>query len=252
MTVRFPVVLAFASAIALPAVARAQDKPAPKPLEVSIAAGFAQTSGNAEALTTNFGNKLKYTARGWVLNEDLSFFYGEANDQVNANFWNGGLRAERQLVPRVGLFVMARFDRNVLQGVASRFEEGFGLDAKLVTTAKHKLSAQLGGSAFQLNVTEGSTIIGKANYPALRLGADYKFSFSELAFFQQTGEYLPNLSESDAYLVNTESALVAPLSKRLAVKFGYVVRYNAAPPVRNGVALKSTDTFFSSGLTFSY
>jgi hypothetical protein len=36
------------------------------------------------------------------------------------------------------------------------------------------------------------------------------------------------------------------------VKLGYVIRYNCEPPVREGVALKNTDTFFSSGITFSY
>ena len=81
---------------------------------------------------------------------------------------------------------------------------------------------------------------------------DYKHNFSELAYVQQTGEYLPNLSDSEAYLVNTETSLVAPLSKKLGLKFGYVIRYNSAPPTRNGTQLKTTDTFFSSGLTFAF
>lgn len=233
------------------ATANAQDAPK-KNLEFSGTAGFAQTSGNANAISTNFGNKVKYSAKGWILNEDLSFFYGEANDKVNANFWNGGLRAERALLPRLGVFVATRFDRNVLQGIASRFEEGFGLDAKLIAEKRDVLNMQVGGSFFQQRLTPGSTASTKRNYPAARLGLDYKHLFSELAYVQQTGEYLPNLSEGDSYLVNTETSLVAPLSKRLAVKLGYVIRYNSTPPVREGISLKTTDTFFSSGITFSY
>lgn len=244
--------IALAVLLAAPlATAAAQDAPK-KNLEASVSAGFAQNRGNANALATNFGNKLKYTAKGWVLNQDLSFFYGEANESVNANFWNGGLRAERTLTSRVGLFVATRFDRNVLQGIASRFEEGFGIDAKLIAEKRDQLSLQVGGSMFQQTLTAGSTASSKANFPAARVGLDYKHSFSDLAFFQQTAEYLPNLSESGVYLMNTESSLVAPLSKRLAVKMGYVVRYNSEPPVRAGFVLKNTDTFFSSGLTFSY
>jgi putative salt-induced outer membrane protein len=237
--------------LAAASLASAQDAPK-KNLEFSGTAGFAQTSGNANATSTNFGNKVKYTAKGWIFNEDLSFFYGEANDKVNANFWNGGLRAERTLTPRLGLFVATRFDRNVLQGIASRFEEGFGLDAKLITEKRDQLSMQFGGSLFQQRLTPGSTASIKRNFPAARVGLDYKHLFSDLAYVQQTGEYLPNLSESGVYLVNTETSLVAPLSKRLAVKLGYVIRYNSTPPVREGVALKNTDTFFSSGITFSY
>jgi putative salt-induced outer membrane protein len=244
--IALPIALVLSAATAL-----AQDAPK-KNLEASGTAGFAQTSGNANAISTNFGNKVKYTAKGWTLNEDLAFFYGEANDEVNANFWNGGLRAERALHARLGLFVATRFDRNVLQGIASRFEEGFGLDAKLIVAKRDRLNMQLGGSLFQQRLTPGSTVSAKRNFPAARVGLDYKHLFSDLAYFQQTGEYLPNLAETGVYLVNTESALVAPLSKQLSLKFGYVVRYNSAPPVRNNVALKTTDTFFSSGITFSY
>lgn len=235
-----------------PALLAAQDAPKPKPLQASVSAGFTQTSGNANALTMNFGDKVKYTVRGWTLAQDLTFFYGEADDKVNANFWNGGVRAERRLTSRIGLYVMGRFDRNVLQGVARRFEEAFGIDAKLVDAPHDKLSAQIGGSAFQLTVTPGSTVVGKANYPAARLGLDYKHLFSDLAYVQQTAEYLPNLSDSEAYLVNTETSLVAPLSKRLGIKMGYVVRYNSTPPIKNNVPLKTTDVFFSSGLTFAW
>jgi putative salt-induced outer membrane protein len=253
MSLRAATTRALALGTVLASMAGAQAADAPKKnLEVSGNAGFAQTNGNANALTTNFGNKLKYSLKGWALGQDLAFFYGEAENKVNANFWNGGLRAERRLTSRLGLFVATRFDRNVLQGIASRFEEGFGLDAKLVVAAKDKLNMQLGGSMFQVNLTPGSTTEGKRHFPAARVGLDYKHSFSELAFFQQTAEYLPNLSERGVYLVNTESSVVAPLSKRLGLKFGFLVRYNSTPPERNGAVLKQTDTFFSSGLTFSY
>ena len=230
----------------------AQDAPPKKNLEFSGTAGFTQTSGNANATTTNLGNKLKYTARGWTLGEDLAFFYGEADHKVNANFWNGGLRAERSIMERLGVYAVTRFDRNVLQGIASRFEEGFGLNWKAIVSKRDLLSLQAGGSLFQQQLTKGSTATAKRQFPAARLGLDYKHLFTELAYFQQTGEFLPNLSDSDAYLVNSESALVAPLSRRLGLKLSYLVRYNNSPPIRENVPLKTTDTFFSSGITISF
>lgn len=226
--------------------------PAPKTFEGSAALGFSQISGNANATTINVSNKLKYVVKGWGVAQDLVFFYGEADDKVNANFWSGGLRGERRLTPRLGAFVATRFDRNLLQGISSRFEEGVGLDYKVIDQARDKFTVVAGASLFQQTLAPGATSAFKRNFPAARLGADYKHLFTELAFFQQTAEYLPNLSDGDAYLVNTESALVAPLTKSLGIKVGYVVRYNAAPPLRNGLPLKDTDTFFSSGLTYSF
>ena len=104
----------------------------------------------------------------------------------------------------------------------------------------------------QQRLTPGTTSAFKRSFPAARLGADYKHLFSKIAFFQQTAEYLPNLRDTEVYFVNTESSLVAPLTTKLGIKVGYVVRYNAAPPVKDGARLGKTDTFFTSGLTYSF
>ena len=230
----------------------AQGAPPPKTFEGSASLGFSQTSGNANATTTNITNKLKYTMKGWAIAQDVVFFYGEAENKVNANFWNGGFRGERRLMERIGTFVATRFDRNVLQGISSRFEEGVGVDITAFQTPNNKLNVSLGGSMFQQTLTPGSTSTFKRTFPAARAGVDYKHKFSELAFVQQLAEYLPNLSDTNSYLFNTETALVAPLIKDLGVKVGYVVRYNSQPPVRNNVTLKTTDTYFSSGITYSF
>ena len=224
----------------------------PNPLEGSLALGFSQTSGNANALATNVTNKLKYTIDGWAIRQDLVFFYGEADKRVNANFWNGGLRAERRLMPRLGMFFATRFDRNVLQGISSRFEEGFGADIKVVDEKVDKFNISLGGSAFQQTLTPGSSSTFNRNFPAARAAGDYKHTFGEHSFFQQSAEYLPNLSDTNSYLLNSESAVVAPLRKTLGIKIGYVVRFNAQPPIRKNVALKKTDTYLSSGITYSF
>lgn len=237
-----------------PPAAATAPAPAPKPkmFEGSAAVGFAQNRGNANSVTTNLTNKLKYRMRGWAVTQDLAFFYGEADDKVNANFWNGGLRGDRRLTSRLGAFVVNRFDRNVLQGIASRFEEGLGLDYKVVDTERDKLLVALGASAFQQRLTSGSTSQFRRYFPAARTALEYRHQFSPIAYFQQNAEYLPNLSDGKAYLVNTESAIVSPLIKRLAIKISYVVRYNAQPPIRDSVSLKRTDTFFASGLTYTF
>ena len=218
----------------------------------SASLGFAQISGNASARTINVADKLRYALRGWALAQDLVFFYGEAEGAVNANFWSGGVRGERALTPRLGAFVGARFDRNERQGIASRFEEGVGLTYKALDRVRDQLTLAAGGSMFQQRLSPGTSSQFKRSFPAARVGADYRHAFSKLASFQQTAEYLPNLSDTEVYFVNTESALVAPLTTSLGMKLNYVVRFNAAPPVRDGVRLRKTDTFLSSGLTYSF
>ena len=240
------------SAAALQAQAPAAPPAPTDSLSGSASLGLSMTSGNSRASSYNVSDKLKYTKRGWTIGQDLVFYYGKADDKVNADFWNAGLRLERRLTPWLGMFAATRYDRNVLQGIESRFEESLGFDMKALDNPKDKLVMTVGASAFQQTLTPGSTSTFKGNYPAARLGADYKHSFTDKAFFQQTVEYLPNLSETEAYLVNGESSLVAPLIANLGLKVGYVVRYNSQPPVRDNVALKNTDRFLSSSITYSF
>lgn len=240
--------LSFASA---PLLAQTDAKP-PKHFEGSATLGYSQTSGNSNATTTNVVNKLKYTVRGWSVAQDLAFFYGKADEKVNANFWNGGFRGARQLMPRFGFYMATRFDRNQLQGISSRFEEGVGLDVRAIDATNDKLDVAFGGSWFQQQLTPGSTSKFKRNFPAARAAIDFRHRFTEKAVFQQNAEYLPNLSNTKSYLINTESSITAPVVKRLGIKITYVVRYNTQPPVRDSIRLKTTDTFFSSGVTYSF
>ena len=67
-------------------------------------------------------------------------------------------------------------------------------------------------------------------------------------YFQQIVEFIPNFEVSDDYRLNSETALVAPLSSNFAIKVGYLVRYRGLPP--DGV--KKTDTVFRTGLQVTY
>lgn len=236
---------------AMPVLAQTEAPKVPA-FEGTASLGYSQTSGNSKATTTNVVNKLKYTLRGWSVAQDLAFYYGEANDKVNANFWNGGFRGARQVMPRLGFFVATRFDRNQLQGISSRFEEGVGADIKIINADNDKLNLSLGASWFQQQLTPGSSSNFKRTFPAARAAMDYRHRFAEKAFFQQSAEYLPNLANTRAYLVNSESSITSPLVKRLGMKVTYVIRYNAQPPVRDSMQLKTTDTFFSSAVTYSF
>ena len=66
------------------------------------------------------------------------------------------------------------------------------------------------------------------NFPAGRFAGAYKHAFSKASYFQQLAEYIPDLESTGEYRVNSESALVAPLSAHMGVKFAYAVRFNSA------------------------
>lgn len=242
----------------LPTLAAAQSSSPPpakprKNYEFTSSFGFSQTRGNAEAVTTNISNKFRYNLVGWNVQQDLAFFYGKANGKINTNFWNGGLRGERTLAQRVGMFVAARYDRNQVQGINNRFQQGVGFNLLAIDSKRQRLTLSLGGSLFQQELAQGAVAKLPRAFPAARAAVDYRRRLTELAYVQQNAEYLPAVGETtSSYFLNTESAIVAPLSKSVGLKVGYVIRYNSDPPVRNQIQLQTTDTFFSSGLTLTF
>jgi putative salt-induced outer membrane protein YdiY len=55
---------------------------------------------------------------------------------------------------------------------------------------------------------------------------------------------LPDLETSKDLRVNSETAIVAPLSARFAVKLGYLIRFDNLPEP----GFRKTDRLFTSGL----
>jgi len=70
----------------------------------------------------------------------------------------------------------------------------------------------------------------------------------ERTYFEERVEYLPNFEQNEDYRVNGEAAVVAPLSRHLGLKLGYVVRFDNLPEP----GVKKTDRFLTSGLQVSF
>ena len=146
--------------------------------------------------------------------------------------------------PRFGWFAGASYERNTYAGYNRRTDESLGLLWRALVSPADSLSIEGGGVVTQQSNVDGTD----DNYPSARLGGNYKHVFTKAAYFQQLAEYLPNLKTSGAYRVNTESALVAPLSVHIGLKIGYVIRYDSRPPATFG----TTDRVFTTGLQISY
>ena len=86
------------------------------------------------------------------------------------------------------------------------------------------------------------------NFLAGRAAELYRYTIKTDTYFEERVEFLPNFETSEDYRVNAEANLVAPLSRRLALKLGYVVRFDNLPEPE----VKKTDRFFTSGLQVSF
>jgi putative salt-induced outer membrane protein len=206
--------------------------------------GFVSATGNTNLTTLSIGEKITRTDGRWVFTQLAAYVYGETNSKESANQLRLGARADVAWTPRAGGFIGATFERNTFAGYNRRTDEFLGALWRALVEKEDSLSLEAGGVLTQQSNVDGTD----EDYPAARLGANYKHAFTRAAYFQQLAEYVPNLKTSGAYRANTESALVAPISAHIGIKVGYVIRYDSRPPAKFG----TTDRVLTTGVQLSW
>jgi putative salt-induced outer membrane protein YdiY len=114
----------------------------------------------------------------------------------------------------------------------------------VIVAPMDSMSLDGGGGFTQKDNVDGTS----QNDPSGRLAANYKHLFSKASYFQQIGEYIPNLGSTGGYRANSESALVAPISSHSGIKMSYTVRYDSKPPA----TFRTTDRVLTMGVQLTY
>ncbi|MEO7361524.1 MAG: DUF481 domain-containing protein [Gemmatimonadaceae bacterium] len=223
---------------------RAQDPPPPKPQELSADLGFVSTSGNSKITTLNVGEKLIVRRGRFEHRQQFGSVFAEEDGKQTSNLLFANVRSDFALNKRIAIFAYVGFDRNQFAGIERRFEEALGLAVKLINTKTNQWNAEAGlGLTQQL-----STLDSTRNFISLRTGTTFKHYFSKSAYFLQGIEYLPSLDVAEDYRINSETAVVAPLSTHIAMKFGYTIRFDNLPEAES---VKS-DRILTAGLQFNW
>lgn len=207
--------------------------------------GFVNTSGNTELTTINVGNKLELTSGNWAVAQRFSLIYGTTEGETSTSLWRAGLRGDRGLSQRLAVFVLSEFERNTFAGIGSRYAESVGLAAKLLAGERDKLDAEIGVGYVWQN-TEGPN--PDQEFAAGRVALMYQHALSDKASFGQSIEFLPNLKLGDDLRINAETSLTAPISTGIAMKAGYVIRYDGLPEP----GFEKTDRILTTGLQVTF
>jgi putative salt-induced outer membrane protein len=221
-------------------------KPAPPPWFTFHAdIGFISTSGNTDVSTLNVADGLSlFTARSNKVDQNFAVTYGTESNRVRTSLWTAGLRDAYTLTPAAGFYGLVDFDRNTFAGIDQRFEEGVGAALIPLNAGRNHLEFDLGGSYVEQRSTAGTN----DSFVAARGSIVYKYSFSKNAYIQEALEDISDLKTTSDFRINSQTDLVAPLSKRIAIKLGYGLRYANLPPP----GFKTTDRLITTDLQFNF
>jgi putative salt-induced outer membrane protein len=236
----------FAAAVAVFASTAAAQGSTPAVWKVggTVDASYVSATGNSEVTTMSVGDKLAATRGNWTLRQFAAYVYGKTDGVESANQLRAGVRAEYKISSRFSGFAGVTYERNAHAGFDRRIDELLGAQWRAFAAASDSLMLDAGAVFTQQVNTDGTD----HNSPSARGALAYKHVFKANTFLTQGVEYVPNLEESGAYRMNTETILVAPISARISVKVGYVLQYNSRPPATFG----TTDRVFTTGLQVSF
>jgi putative salt-induced outer membrane protein len=208
--------------------------------------GYVATSGNSSAQTLNLGDKFSAKIDDVTLSQTFALVYGENDGEAVTSLYRGSFRVDKGLKTR-SLFAygLLNIERNVFAGLRSRVSGAMGLSVRVIDRDSDKLVFEGGFSLTRQRATE--TKGRDLDFLGGRAATTYTHQFGQRSSLVQVVEVLPNFHEPDDLRINTETALLSPLTSKISVKLSYVIRYDGLP----AAGFKTTDRLFASGIQVS-
>lgn len=237
-----------AGAPVTPAVSPKPATPPPSPNSIKFSGdlGYVSTSGNSSVQTLNFGNRITAKVGLVTVSQQFSVVHGRSKGKTVTSLYRASVRSDYALQKTFGIYAAVNYERNVFAGLASRVATNTGLTAQLLVDARHRFTLEGGVS---VNAQRSVDPVARPNVDFMggRAATAYSQKIGAKASFAQMIELLPNLRDSEDLRINTESTIVAPITKEVGVKLSYVIRYDGLPQP----GFQSTDRLFTSGITIS-
>ncbi len=186
---------------------------------------FLATSGNSDTQTLGLDLKFERKPDPWGISFGANFHRAEQEGETTAERYSGFVRGERKLNERWSAFTALSGESDEFAGYDLRGVVEAGASYAALQGPVHTLSLD-GGVTW---TTEDFIAHDDVDYLGAVLAAKYGWKFSESAAFGQNLTYFPNFDEGDDWRLVSETSLTAALTSRLALKVGYLVRYDNEP-----------------------
>jgi len=204
------------------------------------------SAGNAENQTYSVAQKTQYLWSSDALKTHARYLLGKTSGAETARNWALGLRYERALGASLSSYLGYQLDSNVFANLDNRHTGDIGGKYQWIQTASHSLFSEAGyrlTQEKQLNPTLDLT----SHF--LRLYSEWVATWTPNLSSKLYGEYLPNLSRSSDWQLNSEISLGVLLNEVFSFKTGYLFLYRNTPA---GVGKKQLDTVFTTALVAKF
>lgn len=197
-----------------------------KPFTGEAEAGAIVVSGNNDSESYNAKAKTTYTVEKNVYSAFGRYLKTNSLGIESALNWEAGLRYERELTDYFSLYVGHKVESDVFNGYLQRNSSDIGAKYFIEKNDVTNWFAEAGYRFQETNPTAGETTRDSMG----RIYSEYNRVVSETLSFKYWAEFLPNFTEADAYLANTEASLNVMLNSVFSLKIGYLLQYQNQVP----------------------
>ncbi len=213
--------------------------------------GAFQSSGNSHDVGVSLALNLDRKGIDWQHKLTATVDYQRSNGRTSRERYLFAYEPRYRINADLFTFGLAQYERNRIQGFASRYSLSGGLGYNVISTSDLKLAAKAGPVLRRTVLVDGSS--------EDRLGGLAGFDFDwkinkRLTFTQdanmvaETGGNATLIVDSDSTTLALNSGLEAKISDRLSTRLSYSLNYDSSPPPR-GV---STDTMTRFTMVYGF
>lgn len=207
-------------------------------------AGAVVVSGNTESESYSFKTKNTYTLEADSMTIAGRYLQTQANGVESARNWEAGLRYDRLLTETVSVYLGQKAESDTFAGFVQRDSTDLGAKYTLLNDESYKWFFEAGYRYTKTHFTTGNP--NHSNFA--RLYTEFVRTLSKELAFKYWLEYLPNFTESEAYLANTEASLNVMLSQTFSLKISYLLKYQNIGPVGG----QRVDTTYTTSLVANF
>lgn len=187
--------------------------------------GIVVTGGNTELQVYNGKVKNSYTHDKNIYTLGGHYMYGTSFKVENSRNWDINGKYERDLSEHLGAFIGTVYEGDEFAGIDNRLNIDLGGAYNLKLNEKTKFKAEAGYRYRREESTTNQTVTQSQGriYVEGKKKTDNNFSF------QTWVEYLPNITTPSDWQVNFEPSFNFNFNSNLALKWGYLGKYDNLP-----------------------
>jgi putative salt-induced outer membrane protein YdiY len=233
-------------AIAVSAVAFAQDTTPAKPWTSSVGAGLAITSGNTDTKNYNASFSTKYDPKTRLtFKADALFLRGSSDGKTQVDKAAASAREEYSLSDRAFTFAEVSYLRDPFKDIQYFIAPVAGGGYRVIKSDTRNLTVD-GAAGLQVESNPG---IGRTSSGAIKAGEDFDWKFSPTSKVTQKFAAITKTRDVGDALYHFDVGLVSTLVNRLELKVAYVYDYKARP---TSATVEKGDSALFAALLFKF